>query len=211
MVLPKCLCTIVSFYFLSLLVGNRTEGEGLLQNMESPASGFWYRGSEELTHPKPSYKKGQKLFRGASNLWKLLTLTNTHLYLGGNKGLHCSNSTLGSHDLTGSYHIGKTFHMLKLAVWWFQISFWFFPNSTSLQPPRFPKNYFFLVRNSTQMALTAPLFPLNWCHRLQNLDQFGVNGSKILIKLVSTTPKSVTKWCQRLQIFTELGVYTNWH
>ena len=79
--------------------------------------------------------------------------------------------------------------------------FLIFPNSTS-NPPKFTKNYFFLVRNSTQMALTAPLFPLNWCQRLQNLDRFGVNGSKILIKLVSTTPKSVPNWCQRLQIFT---------
>ena len=83
-------------------------------------------------------------------------------------------------------------------------------NSTS-NPPKFPKNYFFLVRNSTQMALTAPLFPLSWCQRLQNLNQIGVNSSKILIKLVSTTPKSVPNWCQQLQIFTELGVYTNWH
>ena len=88
--------------------------------------------------------------------------------------------------------------------------FWIFPNSTS-KPPKFAKNYFFLVKNSTQMALTAPLFPLNWCQRLQNLIQIGVNGSKILIKLVSTTPKSVPNWCQRLQIFTKLGVYTNWH
>ena len=86
--------------------------------------------------------------------------------------------------------------------------FLIFPNST-FKPPKFPKNYFFLVRNSTQMALTAPLFPLNWCQQLQNLDQIGVNGSKILIKLVSTTPKSVPNWCQRLQRFTELGVDTN--
>ena len=29
-------------------------------------------------------------------------------------------------SLKGSYHVGETFDMLKLVVWWFQISFWFF-------------------------------------------------------------------------------------
>ena len=112
--------------------------------------------------------------------------------------------------LKGILSCWRNFWYVKLAVWWFQISFWFF-RIPPLAPLNSQKNYFFLVRNSTQMALTAPLFPLNWCQRLQNLDQIGVNGSKILIKLVSTTPKSVPNWCQWLQIFTELVVYTNWH
>ena len=108
--------------------------------------------------------------------------------------------------LKGSYHVGKTFDMLKLAVWWFQISFWFFPNSTS-NPPKFPpKNYFFLVRNSTQMALTAPLFPLNWCQQLQNQNQKSVNNSKIWIELVSMTPKSGSNWRQRLQNLDQISV-----
>ena len=32
----------------------------------------------------------------------------------------------GMHILKGSYHVGKTFDMLKLTVWWFQIIFGFF-------------------------------------------------------------------------------------
>ena len=83
--------------------------------------------------------------------------------------------------------------------------FWIFPNSTS-NPPKFPKNYFFLVRNSTQMALTAPLFPLNWCQRLQNQNQKSVNDSKIWIKLVSMTPKSGSNWRQRLQNLDQISV-----
>ena len=83
--------------------------------------------------------------------------------------------------------------------------FWIFPNSTC-NPPKFPKNYFFLVRNSTQMALTAPLFPLNWCQRLQNQNQKSVNNSKIWIELVSMTPKSGSNWCQRLQNLDQISV-----
>ena len=83
--------------------------------------------------------------------------------------------------------------------------FLIFPNSTS-NPPKFPKNYFFLVRNSTQMALTAPLFPLNWCQRLQNQNQKSVNNSKIWIKLVSMTPKSGSNWCQWIQNLDQISV-----
>ena len=96
-------------------------------------------------------------------------------------------------SLKGSYHVGKTFDMLKLTVWWFQIIFGLF-RIPSLTPLNSQKNYFFLVRNSTQMALTAPVFPLNWCQWLQNTDQICVNDSKIMIKLMSTTPKSVQNW-----------------
>ena len=83
--------------------------------------------------------------------------------------------------------------------------FLIFPNSTS-NPPKFPKKYFFLVRNFTQMALTAPLFPLNWCQRLQNQNQKSVNDSKIWIELVSMTPKSGSNWRQRLQNLDQISV-----
>ena len=97
-----------------------------------------------------------------------------------------------------SYHFGKTFHILKLAVWLFQISFLIFPNSTS-NPPKFTKKLLFSREKfhsngingstfSTQLVSTTPKSGSNWRQRLQNLDQISVNDSKICSKLVSTAP-----------------------
>ena len=66
-------------------------------------------------------------------------------------------STLVICTLKGILSCWENFWYVKTGSLVIPNQFLIFPNSTS-NPPKFPKNYFFLVRNSTQMALTAPLF-----------------------------------------------------